>query len=77
MVLKPLFNPYASAFTTTYKPRKIIFNSDTKAFVPWHRALLGIHVTSVILVIFILTILVLLGNPRKQYGMQLVEFQNI
>ena len=74
VVLKPSLNLYAKVFTPTYKSCKIVLNSNTKAFVPRHLALYGIHVMSVILVIILILTILVLGvssNPTKQYVYEL------
>ena len=71
VILKSSFNPYAKAFTMTYKPFKVTLSYDARIFVPHHMALLGIRTISVILVMIIilsLLILKILVNPGKNVG---------
>ena len=71
IILKSSFNPYAKAFTMTYKPFKVTLNYDARIFAPHHMALLGIRTIPVILVMIIilsLLILKILVNPGKNVG---------
>ena len=71
VILKSSFNPYAKAFTMTYKPFKVTLSNDARIFVPHHLALLGIRTISVILVMIIILsslILNILVNPGKNVG---------